>query len=67
MLQLRNAVDTASDNHQLAIFFDQVVILVFAVGGEELAAGRAELLAAEPQEMQIPLAHVVLWKRPKAR
>jgi hypothetical protein len=24
-------------------------------------------MAAEPEEMQIPLAQVVLWKRPKAK
>jgi salicylate 1-O-methyltransferase len=24
-------------------------------------------MAAEPEEMQIPLAQLVLWKRPKAR
>jgi hypothetical protein len=27
----------------------------------------AERMAAEPEEMQIPLAQLVLWKRPKAR
>jgi hypothetical protein len=24
-------------------------------------------MAAEPEEMQIPLAQLVLWKRPKAK
>jgi salicylate 1-O-methyltransferase len=31
-----------------------------------LEAGVAARMAAEPEEMQIPLAQVVLWKRPKA-
>jgi hypothetical protein len=30
-----------------------------------LEAGVAARMAAEPEQMQIPLAHVVLWKRPK--
>jgi hypothetical protein len=34
---------------------------------ERLEAGVATRMAAEPEEMQIPLAQVVLWKRPKAR
>jgi hypothetical protein len=34
---------------------------------ERLEAGVAARMAAEPEEMQIPLAQVVLWKRPKAR
>jgi len=29
--------------------------------------GLAERMAAEPEEMQIPLAQLVLWKRPKTR
>jgi salicylate 1-O-methyltransferase len=33
---------------------------------ERLEAGVAARMAAEPEEMQIPLAQVVLWKRPKA-
>jgi hypothetical protein len=32
-----------------------------------LEAGVAALMAAEPEEMQIPLAQLVLWKRPKTR
>jgi len=32
-----------------------------------LTAGLAERLAAEPQQTQIPMAHLVLWKRPTAR
>jgi hypothetical protein len=32
-----------------------------------LEAGVAARMAAEPEEMQIPLAQLVLWKRPKAR
>ena len=32
-----------------------------------LQTGLAERMAAEPEEMQIPLAQLVLWKRPKAR
>ena len=32
-----------------------------------LEAGTAARMAAEPEEMQIPLAQLVLWKRPKAR
>ena len=32
---------------------------------DRLEAGVAARMAAEPQEMQIPLAHLVLWKRPK--
>jgi salicylate 1-O-methyltransferase len=31
-----------------------------------LEAGLAARMAAEPEEMQIPLAQLVLWKRPKA-
>ncbi|AGB24260.1 SAM dependent carboxyl methyltransferase [Mycobacterium sp. JS623] len=34
---------------------------------DRLEAGVAGRMAAEPEEMQIPLAQVVLWKRPKAR
>jgi hypothetical protein len=34
---------------------------------DRLEAGVAARMAAEPEEMQIPLAQVVLWKRPKAR
>lgn len=34
---------------------------------DRLQAGLAARMAAEPEEMQIPLAQVVLWKRPKAR
>jgi hypothetical protein len=34
---------------------------------ERLEAGVAARMAAEPEEMQIPLAQVVLWKRPKPR
>jgi hypothetical protein len=33
---------------------------------DRLEAGVAARMAAEPEEMQIPLAQVVLWKRPKA-
>jgi hypothetical protein len=33
----------------------------------QLEAGVAARMAAEPEEMQIPLAQLVLWKRPKAR
>jgi len=33
----------------------------------KLEAGVAARMAAEPEEMQIPLAQLVLWKRPKAR
>ena len=32
-----------------------------------LKAGVAARMAAEPEEMQIPLAQLVLWKRPKAK
>jgi hypothetical protein len=32
-----------------------------------LEAGVAARMAAEPEEMQIPLAQLVLWKRPKAQ
>ena len=32
-----------------------------------LEAGVAARMAAEPEEMQIPLAQVVLWKRPKSQ
>lgn len=32
-----------------------------------LQAGVAARMAAKPEEMQIPLAQLVLWKRPKAR
>jgi hypothetical protein len=32
-----------------------------------LEAGVAARMAAEPEQMQIPLAQLVLWKRPKAR
>jgi len=34
---------------------------------ERLEAGVAARMAAEPEELQIPLAQVVLWKRPKVR
>jgi salicylate 1-O-methyltransferase len=34
---------------------------------DRLQAGVAARMAAEPEEMQIPLAQVVLWKRPKAK
>jgi hypothetical protein len=34
---------------------------------DRLEAGVAARMAAEPEEMQIPLAQAVLWKRPKAR
>ena len=34
---------------------------------DRLEAGVAARMAAEPEEMQIPLAQLVLWKRPKAR
>jgi hypothetical protein len=34
---------------------------------DRLQAGVAARIAAEPQEMQIPLAQLVLWKRPKTR
>lgn len=34
---------------------------------ERLEVGVAARMAAEPEEMQIPLAQLVLWKRPKAR
>jgi hypothetical protein len=33
----------------------------------QMEAGVAARMAAEPEEMQIPLAQLVLWKRPKAR
>ena len=33
----------------------------------QLEAGVAARMAAKPEEMQIPLAQLVLWKRPKAR
>jgi salicylate 1-O-methyltransferase len=33
----------------------------------QLEALTAERLAAAPEQMKIPLAHLVLWKRPKAR
>jgi hypothetical protein len=33
----------------------------------QLEAGVAARMAAEPEEMQIPLAQLVLWKRPRAR
>jgi hypothetical protein len=33
---------------------------------DRLEAGLATRMAAEPEEMQIPLAQLVLWKRPKA-
>ena len=32
-----------------------------------LEAGVAARLAAAPEQMQIPLAQLVLWKRPKAK
>jgi hypothetical protein len=32
-----------------------------------LESGVAARLAAEPEQVQIPLAQVVLWKRPKPR
>ena len=34
---------------------------------DRLEAGVAARMAAHPEEMQIPLAQVVLWNRPKAR
>ena len=34
---------------------------------DQLEAGVAARLAAAPEQMQIPLAHLVLIKRPKAR
>ena len=34
---------------------------------DRLEAGVAARMAAEPEEMQIPLAQLVLWNRPKAR
>ena len=34
---------------------------------DRLQEGVATRMAAEPEEMQIPLAQLVLWKRPKAR
>jgi hypothetical protein len=34
---------------------------------DRLEAGVAERMAAEPEEMQIPLAQLVLWQRPRAR
>jgi hypothetical protein len=34
---------------------------------DRLQAGLAARMAVEPEEMQIPLAQLVLWKRPKAR
>jgi hypothetical protein len=34
---------------------------------DRLESGVAARMAAEPEEMQIPLAQLVLWKRPKAR
>ena len=34
---------------------------------DRFESGVAARMAAEPEEMQIPLAQVVLWKRPKAR
>ena len=34
---------------------------------DRLEAGLAARMAAEPEEMQIPLAQLVLWKRPKAK
>jgi salicylate 1-O-methyltransferase len=34
---------------------------------EQLEAGVAARMSAEPEEMHIPLAQVVLWKRPTAR
>jgi hypothetical protein len=34
---------------------------------DRFEAGVAARMAAEPEEMQIPLAQVVLWKRPKPR
>jgi hypothetical protein len=34
---------------------------------ERFESGVAARMAAEPEEMQIPLAQVVLWKRPKTR
>jgi hypothetical protein len=34
---------------------------------DRLQAEVAARMAAEPEEMQIPLAQLVLWKRPKAR
>ena len=34
---------------------------------DRLEAGVAARMAAEPEQMQIPLAQLVLWKRPKAR
>jgi salicylate 1-O-methyltransferase len=33
---------------------------------DRLEASIAARMAAEPEQMQIPLAHVVLWKRPKS-
>jgi len=34
---------------------------------DRMEAGVAARMAAEPEEMQIPLAQLVLWKRPKAQ
>jgi salicylate 1-O-methyltransferase len=34
---------------------------------DRLEAGVATRMAAEPEQMQIPLAQVVLWNRPKAK
>jgi hypothetical protein len=34
---------------------------------DRLEAELAARMAAEPEQMQIPLAKLVLWKRPKAR
>jgi hypothetical protein len=31
-----------------------------------MEAGVTARMAAEPEEMQVPLAQVVLWKRPKS-
>ena len=52
---LATALDGGRDDPRAAEFFDR------------LEAGVAARLAAAPEQMQIPLAHLVLVKRPKAR
>jgi hypothetical protein len=52
---LAGALDGPEIDSRRAQFFDH------------LQAGIAQRLAAAPEQTQIPLAHVILTKRPKAR
>jgi hypothetical protein len=52
---LASALEGGRDDPRWTQFFDQ------------LEAGIAQRLAAAPEQMQIPLAHLVLIKRPRAR